>query len=58
VAQETLARIEALDWTVSVGETLSDIDNPADLPPLPCGERGPAPSPLRGEGRGEGQSRR
>ncbi len=31
VAADTIARIEALGWTLSVGETLRDIDEPADL---------------------------
>jgi rSAM/selenodomain-associated transferase 1 len=32
VASETIARIEALGWSLHVGETLRDIDEPADLP--------------------------
>ena len=32
VAGETIARIEALGWSLHVGETLRDIDEPADLP--------------------------
>jgi rSAM/selenodomain-associated transferase 1 len=32
VAAQTLARIEALGWTVDVRETLADADEPADLP--------------------------
>ena len=32
VAAETIARIEALGWSLHVGETLRDIDVPADLP--------------------------
>ncbi|HZG10289.1 MAG TPA: TIGR04282 family arsenosugar biosynthesis glycosyltransferase [Allosphingosinicella sp.] len=32
VAAETLARIEALGWTVDIRETLTDIDEPSDLP--------------------------
>ncbi len=31
VAATTIARIRALDWSLFVGETLSDIDEPADL---------------------------
>ena len=31
VARGTVARIEALDWTLHIGETLRDIDEPADL---------------------------
>jgi rSAM/selenodomain-associated transferase 1 len=31
VAAETVARIEALGWTLHVGETLKDIDTPEDL---------------------------
>jgi uncharacterized protein len=31
VAGETIARIEALGWSLHVGETLRDIDEPADL---------------------------
>ena len=31
VASDTIARIEALGWTLYVGETLRDIDEPADL---------------------------
>ena len=32
VAMETIARIEALGWSLHVGDTLRDIDEPADLP--------------------------
>ena len=32
VAAETMARISALGWSLHVGETLRDIDVPADLP--------------------------
>ena len=32
VAAQTIARIEALGWSLHVGETLRDIDEPADLP--------------------------
>jgi rSAM/selenodomain-associated transferase 1 len=39
VAAQTLTRIAGLGWSVDVRETLADIDVPADLPPLPCGER-------------------
>lgn len=35
VAAATLARIAALGWSVHVGETLHDIDEPADLPHVP-----------------------
>jgi rSAM/selenodomain-associated transferase 1 len=31
VAADTLARIEALGWTVSIGDALTDVDEPADL---------------------------
>jgi len=31
VAAQTLARLDALGWTVHVGETLRDVDEPADL---------------------------
>jgi hypothetical protein len=39
VAAETVARIEALGWSLQVGETLRDVDEPADLPHQrhPCG---------------------
>jgi hypothetical protein len=39
VTAATIARIEALGWTLDVRETLRDIDDPSDLPPLPGGER-------------------
>jgi rSAM/selenodomain-associated transferase 1 len=32
VAAETIARIEALGWSVAIGETLRDVDEPEDLP--------------------------
>ena len=32
VAAQTIARIEALGWSLHLGETLRDIDVPADLP--------------------------
>jgi len=32
VAAETIARIEALGWSLEIGATLHDIDVPADLP--------------------------
>lgn len=35
VAAETIARIEALGWSLHVGETLHDVDVPADLAPIP-----------------------
>lgn len=31
VARDTVARIEALGWSLFVGDTLRDVDNPADL---------------------------
>jgi rSAM/selenodomain-associated transferase 1 len=31
VAGATIARIESLDWSLQIGETLQDIDEPADL---------------------------
>jgi rSAM/selenodomain-associated transferase 1 len=34
VAADTVSRIEALGWTLSVGETLRDIDEPEDLTAL------------------------
>jgi len=34
VAAETIARIEALGWSVCVSETLRDVDEPGDLPSL------------------------
>ena len=37
VAAETIARIEALGWTLLVGDTLRDVDEPADLTPSPVG---------------------
>jgi hypothetical protein len=39
VAAATVARIEALGWTLDVRDTLRDVDEPADMPPLPGGER-------------------
>jgi rSAM/selenodomain-associated transferase 1 len=38
VAAQTIARIEALGWSLHVAETLRDIDEPADLFPSPSGE--------------------
>jgi rSAM/selenodomain-associated transferase 1 len=35
VAAETIARIAALGWSLDIGETLRDIDQPADLAHLP-----------------------
>ncbi|WP_324749376.1 TIGR04282 family arsenosugar biosynthesis glycosyltransferase [Sphingomonas sp. LY54] len=35
VAGETIARIAALGWSLHIGETLRDIDEPADLAHLP-----------------------
>lgn len=32
VTAKTIARIEALGWSLGIGETLRDIDEPADLP--------------------------
>jgi rSAM/selenodomain-associated transferase 1 len=34
VARDTIARIRALGWSLHIGETLRDIDEPADLPHL------------------------
>jgi hypothetical protein len=34
VARATMARIAALGWSLHIGETLQDIDEPADLPAL------------------------
>jgi rSAM/selenodomain-associated transferase 1 len=34
VAAETVARIEALGWSLHIGETLRDVDEPEDLPHL------------------------
>ncbi len=39
VAGQTVAKIRALGWSLEVGETLRDVDRPADLLPLPGGER-------------------
>ncbi|HEX8622956.1 MAG TPA: TIGR04282 family arsenosugar biosynthesis glycosyltransferase [Allosphingosinicella sp.] len=39
VAAQTIARIEGLGWSLCTGEILRDIDEPADLLPLPGGER-------------------
>ena len=36
VAELTLARMQALEWSVWVGDTLADIDEPADLVHLPA----------------------
>lgn len=33
VAEQTIGRIEALGWSLDIGETLRDIDVPADLEP-------------------------
>jgi hypothetical protein len=33
VAAETIVRIEALGWSLLVGDTLRDVDEPADLGP-------------------------
>jgi rSAM/selenodomain-associated transferase 1 len=38
VAAQTLAKIEALGWSLHVGETLRDVDVPGDLLPLPVEE--------------------
>lgn len=35
VAETTLSRIRALEWTVEIGATLNDVDVPADLVHLP-----------------------
>ncbi len=37
VSAETIARIEALGWSLRVGDTLRDVDEPADLTPSPVG---------------------
>ena len=37
--RQTLDRVAALGWSVEIRHTLSDVDTPADLPPLPSGER-------------------
>ncbi|HEX9965978.1 MAG TPA: TIGR04282 family arsenosugar biosynthesis glycosyltransferase, partial [Allosphingosinicella sp.] len=39
VAAQTMAKIAALGWSLHVGEILRDVDEPADLLPLPGGER-------------------
>jgi rSAM/selenodomain-associated transferase 1 len=39
VARQTVAKIEALGWSLHLGETLRDVDRPEDLLPLPGGER-------------------
>jgi hypothetical protein len=39
VARETLERLATLGWSTDVRETLTDVDEPADLPPLPGGGR-------------------
>jgi rSAM/selenodomain-associated transferase 1 len=33
VAEQTIARIEALGWSLGIGETLRDVDEPEDLTP-------------------------
>jgi rSAM/selenodomain-associated transferase 1 len=38
VASQTVARIDALGWSLQVLDTLHDIDEPADLFPSPSGE--------------------
>jgi uncharacterized protein len=50
VAAQTKARIEALGWSLHVGETLCDVDEPSDLPHLRHAEPVSAPSvePPRG----------
>jgi glycosyltransferase A (GT-A) superfamily protein (DUF2064 family) len=35
VAAETLRRFERLGWPVRIGQTLHDVDSPADLALLP-----------------------
>ncbi|HYJ81333.1 MAG TPA: TIGR04282 family arsenosugar biosynthesis glycosyltransferase [Allosphingosinicella sp.] len=35
VAAQTIARIEALGWSLQVMETVRDVDEPADLPVMP-----------------------
>jgi hypothetical protein len=37
VARATMARIAALAWSLHIGETLQDIDEPEDLPALSVG---------------------
>ncbi|HYG47626.1 MAG TPA: TIGR04282 family arsenosugar biosynthesis glycosyltransferase [Allosphingosinicella sp.] len=39
VAERTMRKIEALGWSLRVGQTLRDIDAPGDLLPLRGGER-------------------
>jgi rSAM/selenodomain-associated transferase 1 len=38
VASQTVARIEALGWSLLIGDRLRDVDEPADLFPSPLGE--------------------
>jgi rSAM/selenodomain-associated transferase 1 len=49
VGAQTIARINALGWSLHVGETLRDVDEPENLLPLPGGERagGEGVRPLR-----------
>ncbi|CAA9499902.1 MAG: hypothetical protein AVDCRST_MAG31-311 [uncultured Sphingomonas sp.] len=46
VAAETIARIRALGWSLHVGDTLRDIDEPKDLAELPERWRA-SPAPVR-----------
>jgi len=49
VADLTLARMQALEWCVWVGDELADIDEPADLIHLPAHLVPDAPTHLQGE---------
>ena len=46
VAVQTIAKIRALGWSLDARATLRDVDEPADLPPLPGGRR----AAVRGSG--------
>jgi hypothetical protein len=55
VAQQTLDRLAALSWSVQVGDTLADVDEPSDLPVIPAkagisGRKGAAPLTRRDSG--------
>jgi hypothetical protein len=43
VAAETVARIAALGWSLDLRETLRDVDEPADLDPMPLDRAKAAP---------------
>ena len=43
VAAETVARIAALGWSLDLRETLRDVDEPADLDPIPLDRAKAAP---------------